>query len=203
MSMILVLTSVSDRNAGKIFAEPPLIWRLLAPDDPEAYLQEIAKRKPRSFLDRLFGRWGQSKVKNLPTLELTEWEGVSQDLDKAWHGIHYLLTMSEWEGDPPLNFLLKGGRAVPGIDVGYGMARIFSTQEVRSIHTAIAAIDDEFLRGRFDPAKMTELEIYPQIWDRDPSEDDTLEYCLEYSQTLKQFLSDSVKNDMGMVVSIQ
>jgi hypothetical protein len=111
--------------------------------------------------------------------------------------------MSVWEGDPPLNFLLQGGREVPGIDVGYGLARIFSPQEVRSIHTAIATIDDEFLRGRFDPAKMIELDIYPQIWDRDPSEDDALGYCLEYFHTLKQFLSDSVKNDMGVVVSIQ
>jgi len=203
MSMILGMTSISDRTAAKIFANPSLLWRLLAPSDPEAYLQEAKKRRPGDFLKRLLGRGGTPMATEPPYLELGEAEGIFQDLDKAWHGIHYLLTKTAWEGEPPLNFLLKGGKEVPGIEVGYGKARIFTSQEVRAIYDAIFEIDADFLCGRFDPTEMMAQEIYPQIWDRDPSEDDTLEYCLEYFEVLKQFVSDCVENELGMVITIQ
>ena len=52
------------------------------------------------------------------------------DIDKAWHGIHYLLTGTAWEGAAPLNFLVAGGRPVGDVDVGYGPARAFSGAEV-------------------------------------------------------------------------
>lgn len=41
-------------------------------------------------------------------------------MDKAWHGIHYLLTGTAWEGDPPLNFLVTGGREVGTEEIGIG-----------------------------------------------------------------------------------
>lgn len=37
MGMCLALHSVSDNNIKKILESPSLIWRLLAPDDPEIY----------------------------------------------------------------------------------------------------------------------------------------------------------------------
>ena len=32
------------------------------------------------------------------------------EVDKAWHGLHFLLTGTAWEGDFPLNFIVSGGR---------------------------------------------------------------------------------------------
>src|SRR5215203_4027303 len=52
------------------------------------------------------------------------------DLDKSWHGIHYLLTKTAWAGEPPLSFLVLGGAEVGDIDVGYGTARAFRSDEV-------------------------------------------------------------------------
>lgn len=40
------------------------------------------------------------------------------DIDKAWHGLHYLLTGTAWEGAPPLNFLAAGGREVGEVESG-------------------------------------------------------------------------------------
>ena len=96
MSMILVLRTISEDTAEKVITDPPLIWRLLAPDDPEIYLNEVSKRRSASFLSRLFGRKGNTTNVDIPTLDLDESEGVTQDLDKAWHGIHYLLTKTAW-----------------------------------------------------------------------------------------------------------
>ena len=64
-------------------------------------------------------------------------------LDKAWHGIHFVLTGSGWGGEPPLNFMVSGGTEVGDEDMGYGPARAFTSAEVPRIHEALAAIPPE------------------------------------------------------------
>jgi hypothetical protein len=127
---------------------------------------------------------------------------VTTDLDKAWHGIHYLLTRTAWEGDAPLNFLVAGGRAVGDIDVGYGAARVFSSSETRAAADALARLGDDELRARFDPGDMMGKKIYPEIWDSDPEDDDTLAYLLEFVGTLREFLSQAVERGQGAVVYV-
>jgi hypothetical protein len=124
-------------------------------------------------------------------------------VDKAWHGIHYLLTRTAWEGRPPLNFLLAGGRALSSIDVGYGPARVLTAAEVREIAGALEGITDDWLRGRFDAADMMAKEIYPEIWDRDPSEDDSLGYCIEMFRHLQEYFALAAKRGLGVIISMQ
>jgi hypothetical protein len=125
------------------------------------------------------------------------------DLDKAWHGIQFLLTGSDWEGDPPLNFLVAGGTPVGDIDVGYGPGRVFRSTEVAEIHKALAGLQEDDLRKRFHPDVMMKKDIYPTIWDRDPKDDDPLGYLLEYFAALKKFVSDAADKDLGIVVTLQ
>jgi hypothetical protein len=113
-----------------------------------------------------------------------------------------MLTQSAWEGDEPLNFLLCGGEAVGDIDVGYGPARVFTSERVRTIHQALTPLDEAFLRGRFSPAEMMKLEIYPEIWDRDPADDDTFGYCAEYFATLKEFVARAAEKNLGLVIYV-
>ena len=125
------------------------------------------------------------------------------DLDKAWHGIHFLLTGSAWEGDPPLNFLVAGGTEVGDIDVGYGPARVFRSSEVAEIHKALDGLQEHDLRNRYKPDVMIENDIYPSIWDRDPDEDGALDYLLEYFFELKSFISAAASKRLGIVVTIE
>jgi hypothetical protein len=62
--------------------------------------------------------------------QFIEEERTSTDLDKAWHGIHWLLTGTADSGSEPLCYLLAGGTQIGDIDVGYGPARSFSAEEV-------------------------------------------------------------------------
>jgi hypothetical protein len=201
VSMILGMVTLGDANISRVLADPPLVWRVIAPDDPEPY--ESARRQPpeSSFLGRIFGR---PRVAGVGTsgkaFAMADGEGLSTDLDKAWHGIHYLLTGTAWEGGKPLNILVSGGRPVGDIDVGYGPARVLSASETRAAHEALTQLSDNDLRGRFDPAAMTSKEIYPEIWDRPPEEDDTLSYLLEYVRTLRGFLAQAVEQRQGLVV---
>jgi hypothetical protein len=200
MSMCLGLVTLSDENIARMLADPPLVWLVIAPDDPAPYeeARKSAQRKP-SLLGRILG--ARPFAGGEPaTLVLAEDELMATDLDKAWHGIHYLLTRTAWEGSPPLNLLVAGGTPVGAIDVGYGPARALRSSEIVEAHHALGRISDDELKGRFAPEAMLKAEIYPEIWDRDPAEDDTLDYLMEYVGTLRAFLRDAVEEGRGAVV---
>ncbi len=124
------------------------------------------------------------------------------DVDKAWHGIHFLLTGSAWEGEPPLSFIVRGGREVGDVDVGYGPARVFTSAEVKTIAAALLPLTRDVLERRFDPAAMTRLDIYPAIWDRPREEDDTLEYLLESYESLAEFIAGAAREGEGLIVYV-
>ncbi|MBK6694577.1 MAG: YfbM family protein [Myxococcales bacterium] len=122
------------------------------------------------------------------------------DVDKAWHGLHYLFTGTAWEGSAPLNFLVAGGRPVGDVDVGYGPARAFLNAEVRELVGALAPLTPEVLAERFNPAAMTHLEIYPDVWSRDAERDENLKYLLGYFVDLKEFIEGGAKSGEGLLV---
>ncbi|NMD36770.1 MAG: YfbM family protein [Planctomycetes bacterium] len=200
MGMYLELYTLSDENIRRVSADPPLIWKVVAPDDPEAY-ENARTKKPTGFLARLFGRQSVTTPQR-EELALRDGEVVDTELGKAWHGIHYLLTQTECEGEEPLNFLVSGGTPIGDVDVGYGPARAFTAAEVSAIREALRPIDDAFLRGRFNPSEMMRLGIYPEIWDRDPAVDDTLGWCLECFSSLKAFIETANERNMGLVIRI-
>jgi hypothetical protein len=89
------------------------------------------------------------------------------DLDKAWDGISWLISEERRErpymlpdpSDPET-------QAVYGIDPeGEGMLFRTPPERVASIADALRALDDAALRAHFDPARMTEADVYPTIWD--------------------------------------
>ena len=122
------------------------------------------------------------------------------DIEKTWHGLHYLLAGDAWGGDPPLNFLVSGGREIGDVDVGYGPARGFTSAEVAEIAAALDPITSDDLRSRFDPERMMAAQVYPEIWDRDPAEDDAVGYLVEYFEMLKPFVRAARDDGKGLVV---
>src|SRR5690242_14594616 len=72
--------------------------------------------------------------------EFIDVERTSTDLDKAWHGIHWLLTGSSEGGEEPLCFLLAGGEQVGDVDVGYGPARALTSSQVALWDAALSQI---------------------------------------------------------------
>jgi hypothetical protein len=126
--------------------------------------------------------------------------GRAADLDKAWHGIHFLLTGSPWGGEPPLCFLLGGGATLGDEDFGYGPARVLQLQEVVAFDDVLSEISIEEFRSRFNPTLMQKNDIYPDIWDRKPEDDDTLGYLCEYFETLKSFVHTAREKNAGLLI---
>lgn len=200
MGMYLALATLSDANIQRVLEDPPLVCQVIAPDDPEMYETARAGQKHPTLLSRLFGRG--SRTRNDHPLKLSTGEGIDAYIDKAWHGIHYLLTGTAWEGTHPYNFLVSGGQEVGDLEIGYGPARVLTAIETQEVHGALQSLDDEALRARFDPTDMLAKEIYPEIWARNPEEDDTLEYLMEHVQVIRDFLRQASETGMGLVVTI-
>ena len=183
--MTMSLIAVRDDTIRRLHADPPLIWKLLAPDDPELYDEARAEH-------------GGSDQE----LPLGKDEGKQLHLDKSWHGIHYLLTGTAWEGEPPLDLLLAGGELIGDVETGSGPARAVTSPRVAEAARALAALSDGSIRARFDPAAMMNAEIYPTIWDRPPAEDDTLGFLMQYLGELRAYLARTASAGMGIVVSL-
>src|SRR5579859_3147894 len=64
-------------------------------------------------------------------------------LDKAWHAIHFMLTGSRLGGEEPLNFLVSEGTPVGEVDVGFGPARVLTSQQVRQLAAALAPLEPD------------------------------------------------------------
>jgi hypothetical protein len=124
----------------------------------------------------------------------------SVSLEKAWHGIHYLLTGSATDGDMPLGFLLQGGEEV-GDDLGYGPARLLRPPEVAELDQALAAITDDQFWIRFDADQMTAEGVYPQIWDE--AESDLRDEYVMYFHQMKRLISNASAKGCALLLMLR
>lgn len=196
--MCLTLHSVSDTNIQRIFESPPMIWRLIVPDDPSMYVEEVKRKTRRGFFSRLFGKKDQNDSVEVPDLEFVEGENIYSDLDKSWQAIHYCLNKTDYHADPPMDFIITGGENCGVIDVGYGPARLIKSDTVKEIAQKISGITTDHLRQNYNPSKMEALDIYPNIWLRDG--DEGFEYIAEYYEDLRSFIINCSKHNLGMAL---
>jgi hypothetical protein len=122
----------------------------------------------------------------------------SIDLDKAWHGIHYLLTGTAEGGDGPEALAILGGEEF-GPDVGYGPARFLLPGDVKAVSDALARLTPENLAERFNPQDMSEKDIYlSPMWERDGAE--ALDYALEHYQKLPVLYRDAAQRGDAVIL---
>jgi hypothetical protein len=126
-------------------------------------------------------------------------ERARLDLERTWHAIHFLLNGSAWEGDPPLGFLVVGGRPIGDIDVGYGPARAFDASEIRTLATELGDIDWPTLWRYWDPDDARDADVYtmgklPPALARD--------YVAPYYAALVEFVTALAARGLGALVHL-
>ncbi|UQU66563.1 YfbM family protein [Couchioplanes caeruleus] len=120
------------------------------------------------------------------------------DLDKAWHGIHFLLTRSAWKTTPGAGEAVLGGDPV-GEDTGYGPARLLTADRVAAVAAGLRDLDAAALRTRYDAAALEEAEIYPGIWDAD----DVFEtYLGPNADQLRAFYLAAARENQAVLLTI-
>jgi len=125
----------------------------------------------------------------------------SIDLDKAWHGIHFLLTGTDsYEGNSPAFYLLSGERLD---DLCSEEVLSLSADEVKKFNSYLQSVSIEQLKKNYNAEKMNKLKVYPQRYLAAKEDNSScLNYLLWHYRKLKQFICDVAKENKAMLITI-
>jgi hypothetical protein len=151
--------------------------------------KEIADVLPEPTLWQLL----KGKRQHVPEVFLVESESLTAELDNEWGGLHFLLAGQADEAPPPAGYLLSGG-----VRIGSLGANALYPESVREFRDFVSTLSENDLRGRFDPERMAQLQIYPGHWDAEGE----IEFLLERFRQLKGFLHDVAERKDGCVIWI-
>lgn len=127
-------------------------------------------------------------------------EARALDIDKAWHGIHFLLTGQQSGGEPPHCLPVLGGAEL-GPDLGYGPARYLQPAQVKQASDLLASTPVEALHSRYQPQALEDADIYPtSIWQDEGEE--AFEYLAHWYELLRTFYAQASARGAGMLLAI-
>jgi hypothetical protein len=114
------------------------------------------------------------------------------ELDKAWHGVHFVLSGTVEPGESLLSKAVLGGTEIGDDFSGYGPARFFTAEEAAEVAAALA-----HAQPHYDAERMNELEIYPFGWS-----DEARDWILGELANLRTFYADAAANGRAIVTCL-
>lgn len=173
--------SLQQRLAQRLGKTPAEGTAAVTGDDIVKLIEERFSRLPRG---------APKKSESHPTLSL----------DKAWHGVHYLISGETEPGSALVSQAVLGGTALGDDDEGfsgYGPARYFTADEVAQLAQELkrSGLESE-AAARFDAQRMTELQIYPG-WQ--PSD---AQWLLDAFRHLRDFYAEAATNGRAIVTCL-
>src|SRR6185369_1770631 len=107
-------------------------------------------------------------------------------VEKTWNAIEFMLDMLHEDGVIPRILPFESESPV-GVDFHYGPVTYHSPEDVGAIAGHLARIDEKLLKTVYRPEQMTELGVYPDIWDRADEREENFEYVWSYFKALSEF----------------
>lgn len=126
-------------------------------------------------------------------------EGEELDLDKAWHGLQYLLCGDAWSGEGPLFDALMGGKALNEDEQEDIIVRYLTPDEVREVSSALESVSEPDLAKGFEPDDMNEAGVYPSA---DWNEEGELDYVLGYYEPMRAHYRAAAAAGEGMLIYV-
>ena len=181
---------------GAIRSDSKLLEQTLFGEPPEAFTEKLKKEGHVDFSDKQIRdelqAWAAQRGLDVGDTEV--------DLDKAWHGIHYLLTGSAEPNGTLASKVIMGGENI-GPDRGYGPAQLLKPDEVKAIAQLLEKTTPDMLRKRFEPKAMARAGVYPEIiWEREGEE--ALRYVLDYYEKLVAFYKLAAQRGQAVIFTI-
>lgn len=178
------------------------------PEKVEAFLYRRFGPPPEpkqpGFLARLFGAKQVTTPKRSEPSETLK-DPDNFDVDRSWHILHYIFTGTAWEGEFPEGFIVSAGEPIGDVDVGYGPARSFRSDEVLKILEFLKGLTDDRLRERLSTASNPENELYGNYdegWEEGIGFDAELSALRDHIEKLKLFISEAIDRKLGLVAYI-
>jgi hypothetical protein len=126
--------------------------------------------------------------------------GRQIDLDKQWHGVHFLLTHSAGATDDPLSIIIGNFEEI-GPDNGYGPAWIIPAASFISCNAKLSKISDQEISARFDPEAMKREDIYLADVFADEG-DEARGFLMEDVTRLRAFVSKAAEQSFNAIAFI-
>ena len=201
MGMTCSLHRVAAPDVARLRESPSAVEDVLFPPGSTPPVVEVREKGIAGWLLRMVGVQVTQVDPNWVPPGQPEPPHDRIDLDKAWHGLHYIFTRTPWEGEPPGCFLVVGGEEI-GDEDDENRARMLDPDQVRQFSTFLGSISDDEFASRFDAERMTALEIYPPIWTREHEQPPALEYLRDEFRDLRQFVSAAAEQGDAIVVAL-
>ena len=138
----------------------------------------------------------ESFEKDLMTLE-DDKANSSLYLDKSWEAIHFILTGTKiGSGAKPLSLAIYSEQFFDEEqDLGMGPASYLSPEQVKEISNILDKLDEAYLKEKYKPLEMTNIGVYPNFWDKDPT---LFDYVADNFQQLKAFYRDAASKNFAI-----
>ncbi len=201
MSLTCSLHRASEAEIERLLAEPADVAAFLNPDDGPP----VREVRPKGVLGWLL-RLTPIKIEEVvPDSDRSVAARPSDpnrsiDIDQGWHGLHFLFTGTADEGDEPACYFMRGGEDLD--DDGH--ARALRPDQVRRFAAYLDTLTPEELSSRYDPARMTKLQIHPDvIWNRPfTPEDSPLGWLTGCYAEVRQFVKSVASSGDGLIINI-
>ena len=199
MGMTCTVYRVSSAEIDEMIRNPANVTRVLGLDDGPP-VREVRPKGILGFLLRLTPITISEVDPDAPdTSDRVTDPDKSIDIEKAWHGLHFLFTGTADEGDEPTCFLLKGGEDLDD----EGVRRALRPAQTRRFADFLTSLTTADLERRFDPKRMTALEIYPDlIWNRVSEQDNSRQWLLAAFEQLRLFVTRAADAGDGLVMNV-
>ena len=190
MSMTATFVAIDALELARLQRDPSLAEPLF---QGEAGMPDV-------FL-KLAERLGKPPPPQLPSARQGAHEThPTLSLDKAWHGVHYLLCGEPEPGETLLSQAVLGGTALGEDDEGfsgYGPPRYFTASQVAELADALSrpGLESE-IAERFDAERMSDLAIYPG-WRASDAD-----WLLDGSRRLRDFYSKAAAEGRAIVTCL-
>jgi Domain of unknown function (DUF1877) len=204
MGMTCTLRQASAAQCKRLRAEPETVEEFLYPEGAAPRVVEVREKGLSGWILRLMPvKVTQTDPDWVPPEHPGADNDSQLDIDKAWHGLHFIFTGAASEGEPPGCFLVNGGEEI-GDEDDDNRPRLLDPKQVRQFSDFLTSLsDDEFTR-RYDAERMTALEIYPEvIWKRDAgSQNPPIDYLRSAFHDLRAFVATAADRGNAIVVDV-
>ena len=203
MGMTCSLHRATEADVARLLADPAAVVGFLNPDDGSA--PRVREVRPKGVLGWLL------RLTPITVSEVEPGSGDdlpyrppdpdrSIDIEKAWHGLHFLLTGTADEGEEPACYLLRGGEDLDD----EGLVRALRPGQVRRFSQYLSTLDAEDLARRYDPERMTRLQIYPDgIWSRKAAPGESpLEWLTACFEEVRQLVDKAAAAGDCLIVTV-
>jgi hypothetical protein len=120
------------------------------------------------------------------------------EVEKSWHGLHYVLNGDPWKGSGALSHVVMGGTEV-GEDAGYGRPHYVNPFQVVQASTALDRITDAEFEQRVRKTDFSGKDIY--CYDDKLHSEDIAE-LVHYFKEVRKFFHDAAERSNGVLVGI-